>query len=100
MESNQSIAIENPSDAQLQNEPIKSASDAAVSYELMGSSNPDGSMASVVPVTSVQNPVNGNSDELAGYQSTQVSANGALQNGVSGMALEQEEQLYLAGILI
>jgi hypothetical protein len=100
MESNQSIDIENPSDAQLQNEHIKPVSDAAVSYQVTGSANPDEHMATVVPIPYVQNPENANSDELAGYQSADFSANGALQNGVNGMALDQQEQQYLGGILI
>jgi pre-mRNA-processing factor 39 len=98
MESNQSAAIENPSDVQLKDEPTNPGSDAAVAYQSMGSDNPDVSMAAVAPYMSDQNPVNGNSGEIAGYQSAQVSENGALQNGVSNMTIDQQNQQYLEGV--
>lgn len=98
MESNQSAAIENPSDVQLKDEPTNPGSDVAVAYQSTGSDNPDVSMAAVAPYMSDQNPVNGNSGEIAGYQSAQVSENGALQNGVSNMTIDQQNQQYLEGI--
>lgn len=98
MESNQSAAIENPSDVQLKDEPTNPGSDAAVAYQSTGSDNPDVSMAAVAPYMSDQNPVNGNSGEIAGYQSAQVSENEALQNGVSNMTIDQQNQQYLEGI--
>lgn len=100
MESDQSIAIENPSDAQFKDEPTKPGSDTAAANQLTGGNNPDEITAAMAPLPSGQNPENGNSGAIEGYQSTQVSGNRSSQNGVSSMILDQQGQQYLEGILI